>query len=197
MKVFYIIIVYIFIFPTLPVIYSQVPIDFYKSGFPKSTGTHESGVKGISDIEFYYPTNYYDTPFDIRAVFPFEKVQKSTITKITVNGTDIERFVIFNNQVYSKFNKVNGEDDLVVACMANWEYDQSYTVTVEGIKDNMDSFKLSVSAKSPIKNIFFNQKDQLFNRKSITIPLSSISIQTSEIKNVFIKHNGKYLMQMS
>jgi hypothetical protein len=91
MKVIFFIILLLFL--TVALSYGQVPDDFYKSGFSESSGMYEEGVKGISDIEFYYQSSYYDTPYDIRAIFPFEKVPKSTISKVTVNGKPVDQFI--------------------------------------------------------------------------------------------------------
>ena len=175
-----------FLLPTFQSLFGQIPKDFYKNGFPKSTGTFEKGTKGISDIEFYYPTNYYNTLYDIQAIFPFEKVPKSKITKVTVNDKIIKDFVIFNNHVYSKFKDAKGEDDLVVACMSNWEYGKIYTVTVHGIKNNNDNFKISISAKSPLKNVSFNLKDNKFETKYVSIPLDVNASQISTLDEIIV-----------
>ncbi len=174
------------LFFMLVLVYGQAPDDFYKSGFPEGSGSYEKDYRGTSDIQFYYSTNYYKTPYDIRAIFPLEKVPKSTITKVTVNGEKIENYAVFNNHVYSKFNIAKGKDDLVVACLANWEYEKFYTVTIFGTTENEKDFELSVTSKSPTKNITFNLPDNRFKDRYISIPSAVENVQPTQLKEVFI-----------
>lgn len=176
----------LFLIFTSVLLYGQLPDDFYKSGFPESSGMYEAGVKGTSDIEFYYKKNYYDTPYDIRAVFPHEKVPKSTITKITINGEQIEKFAVFNNYVYSRFKIAKGKDDLVIACLANWEYEKQYTITLFGKTENQKDFSISVTSKSPTQNVDFNLPDSKFDNKYISILPAIENIQFSKVKEVII-----------
>ncbi len=184
MKITLSIILSLFLAPVL--LFGQVPEDFYKSGFPESSGNYEKGYKGTSDIEFYYATTYYGTPYDIRAIFPLEKVPKSTITKVLVNGEKVETYIVFNGHVYSKFNVAKGKDDLVIACLAHWDYEKPYTVTVSGITEKKKTFELSVTSKSPGKNISFNLSDQKFNHRYISILPTAETINLAKINEVII-----------
>ncbi len=141
----------------------------YEKGFPKSSGKYEPGVKGRQEIEFYNLTNYYGAPYDIKATFPFEDVPECTINRITVNGMEIENFVIFNNHIYSRFKKANGNDDLVIACMAGWEYDEKYNVKAYGTALDGKKVELSVSDESPKKDVEFHLPDDMFGSKYITV----------------------------
>ena len=165
---------------------AQVPKDFYKSGFPASTGTAEPGVKGREDIDFFTPTSYYDTAYDMQAVFPFEKVMRFRVERVTVNGKDVGDFVVFNNHVYHRFKLAKGKDDLVIACMARWEFDASYTVEAFGKTEDGKEVALSVTARSPIKNAAFRMKNAKFGMPYMIAQLDPDEVGFTNVKEVFV-----------
>jgi len=180
----YIVISIILLFYTF--ILAQVPEEFYKKGFPESSGRYEPSAKGISDIEFFAETTYYETPYDIKAYFPFEKVPECTITEVTVNGKEIENFVVFNNYIYSRFRKANGKDDLVIACMVDWNYEKTYTVQAHGITPEGDKVNFSVSATAPKKEVEFHLPGDKYESKYIRINFDKGEIKDKKINSIMI-----------
>ncbi|RKY88199.1 hypothetical protein DRQ09_03240 [candidate division KSB1 bacterium] len=171
---------------------SQVPRSFYKKGFPRSSGRFEPGVKGKSDIEFFYKTNYYGYYYDIKATFPFEKVPACKITKVMVNNREVKKFVVLNNYRFSKFKESNGIDDLVIMCTANWKYNRKYTVKAYGKTRSGKMIEISVSSTAPVKNVEFRYPDKTFNSrytviKSDTKEINGIKLNSVKINDLPVK----------
>ena len=167
----------------------QAPKFVYEDGLAASSGYVEKGVAGREDIDFYYPTNYYKVRYDLKASFPHEKVPAFMVEKVLVNGRQVSDFVVFNHQVYTRFNKANGKDNLVVATLANWQYDQEYEVQVLGMSFEGKQVVLSVRATSPKRDILFLLPDDKCEQKYFTAELAeTTAIGTVQINGLPVKN---------
>jgi hypothetical protein len=164
----------------------EVPNAFYRSGFPESSGRYEPGVQGKSGIDFGHRSDYYGTPYDTLATFPFEQVPQCEIKRVTVNEEPVEYFTVFNNYIYSRFNKANGNDDLVIACMSGWDYDSRYTVTAYGVTPDGSQVELSITTASPKRDVEFRYPDSNFGSHYIVVELTEEELRGMTTQSVAV-----------